>query len=56
MGCPREAEPAAGGELRWWRSGVRGRKGRAGGDAVEDEAADGAVGLGSERAGVRAPR
>jgi hypothetical protein len=36
MGCPPEAEPAAGGEWRRSRSGVQGRKDRAGEDAVED--------------------
>jgi hypothetical protein len=56
MGCPREAEPAAGGEWRRWRSGVQGRKDRAGEDAVEDGGADGATGLGRERVEVRAPR
>jgi hypothetical protein len=55
-GCPREAELAAGGEWRRWHSGVQGRKGRAGEDAVEDGGADGATGLGRERAEVRAPR
>jgi hypothetical protein len=56
MGCPREAEPAAGGEWRRWSSGARGRERPDWGGAVEDEEANGAVGLGRERAKVRAPR
>jgi hypothetical protein len=55
-GCPREAELAAGGERRRWCSGVRGRERPGWGDAVEDEEADGATGLGSARVEVRAPR
>jgi hypothetical protein len=54
-GCPREAEPAAGGVRRRWSSGVQGRKGRAGEDAVEDGEADGATSLGRERAEWRVP-
>jgi hypothetical protein len=56
MSFPREAEPAAGGERRRWCSGVRGREKPGWGAAVEDEEANGAVGLGRERAEGRAPR
>jgi hypothetical protein len=46
MSCPREAEPAARGERRRWSSGARGRERPGWGGAVEDEEANGAVGLG----------
>jgi hypothetical protein len=52
-GCPRETEPAAGGERH---SGVRGRERPGWGDAVGDGEAEGATGLRRERAEGRAPR
>jgi hypothetical protein len=56
MSCPREAEPAAGGVRRRWGSGVHGRKEPGWGGAVGDGGANGAAGLGRERAERRAPR